>query len=80
MRKLKSKRAYIYTIIVLIFYIILYFYLGNLKYGFARNPYSHELMTFLKNIDLYYYSKVMSFNKNDIIKKYCYSIISNSFN
>ena len=50
MRKLKSKRAYIYTIIVLIFYIILYFYLGNLKFGFARNPYSHELMTFLKNI------------------------------
>ena len=50
MRSLKNKKMYIYTITILAIHIMLYFYLGKVKFGFLKNPYSHELMTFLKNV------------------------------
>ena len=43
------KKYYIYIIVILCFNIISYLYLG-FNFGFSRNPYSHEVISILKNI------------------------------
>ena len=49
MKRIRNKRQLIYFIIIIFITIGIYITLGHI-YGYSKTPYSHKIMTIVKNI------------------------------